>query len=175
MSKPIQLIPPGLLGLLQLKNNGKNPQELPDQVQAIMEMRDWYMECNHETVVQTVDVANGAVGFTAYTTPIIVPATEYWFVEDYTVQTNTALIATSVVSFAAAWRIVTGAVFSQFGVGTPQQLLTGVAAGRGGFAFSDRGFFLPTGAELGIRVMANEVAAGNITYQGSVRITRLPL
>lgn len=175
-SGPIQLIPPGLLGFLQVKNQGRNPQLLPNTLQPTMDLLTWLMEARAETTVATVDVAPAAIGFTPYTTPaaVVVPSEEYWYVHDYTIQNNTALIATSTVSFACAWRIVTGALFSQFGVGVPQPLLNGVAGGRGGFAFAEFPFFLPPGAEMGIRVIANEAAA-NITYQGNVRFTRLPI
>lgn len=43
-SHPIQTQPIGLLGFLQLKNSGQNPSILPDEVQCVLELRDWYFE-----------------------------------------------------------------------------------------------------------------------------------
>lgn len=173
MSRPIQVIPPGLLGFLQLKNSGKSPVEFPEVLQPVIELRDWYFEARAEQTIATVSVANGGSNFATFATPAIVPAEEYWAVLDFSAICP-LLATTTVVSFVPAWRIVTGVSFSQFSVGVPQPLLAGTAAGRVGCAYMDRPFFVPPGAELGLRIMANEIAAGTVDYQAQFRFVRLP-
>jgi len=42
MSGPIQTLPAGLLSGLQLKNMGRNPRELPDTLQSVMDLFQFY-------------------------------------------------------------------------------------------------------------------------------------
>jgi len=169
---PLQLIPPGLLGFLQLKNAGKSPSELSSLLQSTMELRDWFFQSTFEQVIQTATITNGSVGFNLYTTPIIVPSGEYWWVHSYAVHVG-GLIATDTVSFAPGFRLVQGGANAQYSVGVPQPLITGTAATRQGAAYVNDGWFVAPGTEFGIRVMANETLGAGLTYTGQLRFTRL--
>lgn len=82
MARPIQVLPRGLLGFLQLKNMGQNPSEFPDLLQPVLEMREWYYETNAIT-----QVASGLALVPAATTVgnlilLVVPNGQAWAVLD---------------------------------------------------------------------------------------------
>lgn len=91
MSRPIQTIPFGLLGYLQLKNAGQNPAELVDTVQPVLEMREWYYETNAEVIISAlsglafIPAATVAGNYTLFT----VPNGQFWAILDYNVVINT--------------------------------------------------------------------------------------
>lgn len=178
-SGPVQVIPPGLLGFLQLKNSGVNPQQLQNGYTPTLDMLHWLLRGREEimgTVANpcSVAIANGVVGnFQVFTTNSIqVPDDEWWYVHDYAVYTDALLAATSIVQFTCAVQSTTAGQIGKL-YGTSQSLLAGSAAGRIGMAQA-HDFFVASGSFLGFAPSVNEVAAGNITYQGTVRFTRLP-
>lgn len=79
---PLQTIPPGLLGMLQLKNLGQAPQTLDDSVIPGIDLTEWYMVQNRETLLGTRAPANNdQANFWAMTTnPLTVPDREFWYV-----------------------------------------------------------------------------------------------
>lgn len=77
MGKPIQIIPEGLLGMFQIKNAGKNPQELFETIQPSLEMLDWYMS-SYAELQKGIQFAPSATGVAFF--GIEVPPTEFWFV-----------------------------------------------------------------------------------------------
>ena len=97
-SRPIQTQPKGLLGFLQLKNQGQNPAELPDTLQSVLEMRDWYLQTSAEIVGGTPILINAAGTFDALT----VPFGEWWFVHD--VMVSYTMVAAATIAIAPAYR-----------------------------------------------------------------------
>lgn len=174
-SQPIQVIPPGLLGFLQLKNSGRNPTIFPDELTPTLELFRWYMaarEIELDPALSGINVANGAVGFTVYApNAIVVPANQMWWVREYSIQTG-ALNAADTVSFQPAWANSTVGVLSVHLEGDNLPPLTGTAVTRKGFA-SARDFFLPPGSQLGIAIGANETA-GTVAYSAALRYVVLP-
>jgi len=79
MSRPIQSIPPGLLSLFQLKNEGKNPSEFVETVQPTIDLLRWYLEPQAENLSSGTQQVNTAGVFTTFT-PLAVPVGEFWIV-----------------------------------------------------------------------------------------------
>lgn len=101
--RPIQTIPQGLLGFLQLKNAGKNPSELNSLLQSTMDLRDWLWQTAPTEAVAGTAAAIGASGFTSY---ITIPQQEWWVVYEVTATINQTL-ATDWGWFAPAYRMAT--------------------------------------------------------------------
>lgn len=166
-SRPIQSQPQGLLGFLQLKNLGQNPSELPDVLQPVLELRDWYLQTNSE-IVSGTDAAIAAVGVS---NNLIVPQGEYWFVHDVGLLIQLAAGAT--------WR---GAICYRNGpaglLGINFQLAetinwaqatdgTNVLQGM----TRDRPLIIPPDGRIGIQTSA--LSAPTVTGNVFARITRL--
>lgn len=79
ISRPIQSIPPGLLSLFQLKNNGRNPSGLVEAVQPSLDLLRWYLEPAAENLSSGVQQVNAAGSFITFT-PLSVPVGEFWIV-----------------------------------------------------------------------------------------------
>lgn len=91
MSGPLQTLPQGMLGFFQLKNAGKNPTDMPEVLQPVLELRDWYFQTNNQIMAGT-DTAIAAAGTFAYLT---VPAGRMWAVHDVAI-TGTVAVASTV-------------------------------------------------------------------------------
>lgn len=168
---PIQTIPSGLLGFLQLKNMGRNPSELVDALSPTLQMNDWYFMSRAEQLpVGSRNVANGAVGILPWTTnPLIVPNEEAWWVIDYNV--TVSIVTGETCGVHCGWRDPTS--FPHL-FGTPSFFLNGPAALTYQPVAYGGGIFLPPGSELGVYVAAATTAA-NIEASGNGWIVRLPL
>jgi len=169
---PIQVIPPGLLGFLQLKSLGQNPDALLTDYRPTIEMRDWLFEANAENVFGGLSVATGG-DTSAFFSPLamVVPANEYWWVLNYTV-TSALLVAGDTVHMLdcifANPILGTQNVF-QLSQQTPRDI-TGINR----FArVHTGGFFVPPGSELGFGYTVT--AAVTVAFTGFLRFLRLPI
>lgn len=90
-SGPIQAQVGGFLGFLQLKNNGRNPGELPNTMQSVIDVRQWFWQTYAEVIVGT-DAAIAAAGLVDKLT---VPQGEFWAVHDVTLTATVAAASTS--------------------------------------------------------------------------------
>lgn len=172
-SRPIQVIPPGLLGFFQLKNTGRNPDTMPGALDLSFDVRDWYFEARLEDAGAqgTVAKATGQSGMFGFTTnPIIVPQDEAWWVRSYTVDTP-ALAAGDNVTFAPAYQSGIAGTYHALPSSPSFASVSGVNT-RG--IVTAEGFFLGPGMELGVYILGI-TAAATITFQGRVRVARLPL
>ena len=95
----VQIIPTGLLGLFQIKNDGNMPSEVAQFYQPTLEMLPWLTGLAQQVVVDSRTLsAAGAFGFT--TLPMQVPQGKCWLVKAFDVQ-NVATLATESVRFRA--------------------------------------------------------------------------
>lgn len=86
MSRPIQALAPGFLGLLGLKNNGQLPPEMIDQLQPIIDQLPFMLLGIRETAPITAGI-NVLASSTNYAFPeLVVPTNEVWWVHGYSVQ-----------------------------------------------------------------------------------------
>lgn len=119
---PIQLIPPGLMGLLQLKQGGQLPSMLSKTVAPVVELRDWYLTARRVDElalfggVPTVSLPSiGSKPFVFGGNNATVPAGQIWWVEQMTIQvTGTgAIVATDLLRYAPGIIPGTGGALSQ--------------------------------------------------------------
>lgn len=166
-SRPIQQIPGGLLGFLQLKNAGQNPSELPASLQAVLEMREWYWQSFAQVAVGT-DAAIAAAGFVD---KITVPAGEYWAIHDVAVVAT--LAAASNGLFVGYYRNGQGAANQfPFNLSDPQRWTEATDGAALVFTMRPRDtLLLQPGAVLGIRTLF--LSAATTTGNMTVRYTRL--
>jgi len=92
-SGPIQLIPPGLLGLLQIKSPaGQNPNVLNADVQPGIDLEAWWKRANRQVwgLNSGVTLPAAAYGNIAQYSPnaIAVPQNQWWFVHSYTTRAS---------------------------------------------------------------------------------------
>jgi hypothetical protein len=170
---PIQAIPPGLLGLLQLKTVGRNPGELDSTVTPGFELSDWYLRANQEqlnTSFTQLMAATAGGGYQPFTTPSVltVPDGEWWYIAHYAVRGGLAVGDTINQMRIALQTNRTGTVrFGRFGA--PSTL-----AGQGSLVCFDNDFWAPPGAEFGVHV-SNVTSAAGVTLTADLRFTACPL
>jgi hypothetical protein len=171
---PLQQIPPGLLGMLQLKNEGKSPQTFGSLLQPSLDLLKWYLQARAVDAPYPMSIArtNGQTGAAAWTTnPFTVPQQQWIYVHEYTVIAGGLIGTDTVQGMPTAFDAVLG-VLRTFGQPT-QPPLTGSAATRVYMA-NVRDFFLPPGTQLSVSTNVNETAT-SITWLGYVRYTPLPI
>lgn len=170
--EPIQLVPPGLLGLFQLKDNGRGIQSLPDVLQGVLELRDWYFQSRAEISQGThgITVAAGTRGWTSFSPGIIeVPPREWWWVHTYTIITADIAAGDTVTFLPMYIPQATGSLrFLALG---PANKNMGGTANRP--VVLAQNFFLPPGSILGFWIEQHG-AVGNTSFTGHLRFTRLP-
>jgi hypothetical protein len=177
---PIQIIPPGLTGLLQLKQTGKLPNSLSQLVNPVVELRDWYLTARRvdEIALQlnasTFLATTGGQGFQAMTTPLmVVPQTQIWWVEEYTID---AVIATAADTIRMCCTLL---IQNNTGVVSHQQLGPDVAdtvtaRARVVSCRADRGFWAFPGDVFGATVF-DVLSAGGINLRPRLRATPCPI
>lgn len=175
VSGPIQVLPAGLLGLLQLKSpSGRAPEVLQGDVQPTLDMLRFYLnqQAIHATQGGISLLAGSGTGNLVFNNPsLIVPLNEWWFCHYYTVQ----------ASPLTAGDIFTGLTpMAYFDPNAPSarfHLLSDPVYGRptGGIPVNGaRNFFLPPGSSLGAYVDTYTIAAAE-SVVGDLFYTRLPI
>lgn len=173
MSGPIQVIPPGLLGMLQLKNVGKLPDELLETLAPVLELRDWLLQANSQVAgPYTTTWANNQTGFANFVTPTVLapPDRVWWYVHQFTVYASLPLGTDAAQYWPSMSFINTGSVLTVGRASTE-----GVVAGPNRFvySFSDP-FFAPPGCQLGA-LLGQVATATAIDASAVVRYTALPV
>lgn len=177
MSGPIQVIPPGLLGFLQLKNSGNNPRDMPESLLMTFDVLPWYLQAKKEIVVASSTLATDSQGFQSPPSVFNVPNSEAWYVHSHLVEVTGMALATDVLQMRCVYRseTITGADCSGPN-NVPFRLVPNTAIAGTYFATaSQSSFFIGPGARLSVYVEASVFAASpkTITYQAE--IVRLPL
>lgn len=173
---PIQLIAPGLLGLFQLKQMGRNPDQFGEVVLPGFELSDWFLRAasldyNAQVSIPGIDLANGVTGFQGFSpNSIIVPANEWWHCENYTIVTSSLVAGDNSTMRPAYARPLVGT--RQVHMIDPANTgnLAGSAADARVNVCSGEDFWVPPGSEIGIFVQVNATGA-TIGYTGFLRYT----
>jgi hypothetical protein len=177
MSGPIQVIPAGLLGFLQLKNAGRYPREFGETLDPTIELLDWYLDAMSIAWPTTSSVAIGpgtSQGFNNFSPNTInVPQTEWWALRTFTIQT-TALTAGDIVDLRPCIRYnfvgtIRYAILDGVNGNPPPTALPQVAQ----LVFGTRPVFIPPGCDLGF--WSNLTLAGAETFTANLQYTRLPI
>lgn len=181
---PIQVVPPGLLGFLQLKSAGKNPAWLSSDISPVFDLLKFYLAPNAENVVGvTGNIATGSTGFIQPTNQaaFIVPAEEWWYVHTFSMRTSVAFAAAGDAAYFKP--AVVSDIFSAVGTARPLPCNTmdammgkqlGTLAGGivSNAAYCD--FLAGPGTAFGALLEIVVLAAGNINLEMTIRLTRLP-
>lgn len=150
-SRPVQGYPVGFLSLLGLKNLGKLPDVLLDEVRPSFDVTGWYLRGIRVPITQDVlDIGTGVVQTIFITTRV--PEGEVWFVHSSLVRIEPGAAGNHFVSLVIEDRN------GQFraGVLVPQPLAIPAIAER-----SD--FWLYPGDRLVAQVMTTALSAINIS------------
>lgn len=175
MPPPIQVHAPGLLGMLQLKNGGVNPDQLPQTIQGTIELQDWLMQATARAAgPYTTVVVNNQTGFQGFSTPSIlsVPERTWWKVHQYTTYiqlplgTDSAQFWPAIAFPNAGQLIVVGRSSTETVVAGPNRMIYG---------FADPPFFAPPGTLFGIACGQITTAAANLAVSAVIRFTELPM
>lgn len=173
-SGPIQLLPAGLLGLLQLKSPaGRNPEVLEGNVQPTIDLLEQYLLQASEVwnINSSVALPTGQGARRFSPNSMIVPQSEYWYVHRYTIWTATLAAGDTVTGvLPAIYETPVGAVRV---VILPSWNQRGGAATTGQQSVNGAGgFWARPGSELGFW-LEGLVAAATVTFNADMLFTRL--
>lgn len=165
-SGPIQVIPPGLLGLLQLKSpSGVNPHLLNNDVQPNIDMLEWWLRANRQvwSLNSGITLAAGTYNTFSGLSPnsIIVPQSQWWYVHSATMTFTVAAGGTMVMANLAMLFNQTGTLRWRTVGQPPRPGVFTPAEGEQAFRVED--LWMPPGSSLGVNV-------GIITGAGGVAV-----
>jgi len=176
MSGPLQVIPQGLLGFLQLKSSGMNPRDLVDTVQPTFDLWKHYlrsMAINWTTASGVAVIGNAGGGAVYSPNAIIVPQNEVWYVTTYGVSLS-PLTAGDVADFSPALRLTSvGTIIWNLCPNVNPRLPLVAATGYTPHV-SSHDFFAPPGSEFGFWIQGATFAASE-TFSANLRYTRMPI
>jgi hypothetical protein len=177
-SGPIQVIPRGLLSLLQLKNLGRLPDVLLGEVRPQFDIGDYWKQaaCDFEGLtLLTNGLPAGSAGLNGYTTALQVANDEVAWVDEYTVEVIVPLgAAESCLNVQPAMRIDANSPQGWLGLTDTNLSVTATAARAAQGIITARNFWVPQGAILGYYVGQVNTAT-NVTFNGRVRWARLQI
>lgn len=175
VSGPIQILPAGLLGFLQLKSPaGRNPEVMNGDVQPTVDMLPFYLnqQAIHATQGGRTVGAGSSGGFFAFDAPsIVVPLDEWWYCHHFTVQVEPVAAGDTYQGFAPMAFLDPNAPSAR------AHLLAQPIYGRptgGKPASAAHNFWLPPGSQLGWFIdFYNTTTADGIV--GDLFFSRLPI
>jgi len=174
-SEPIQVQPVGLLGLLQLKNVGVNPDVLIGTVQPTVDLLEQWLQQDLTTDIPDGQEVLASQGFTVLTTAagiLKVPASEVWWVHSFSVASLLqAGNGDELRGFraAVAYKVGTPTVKMRFFEdGCPTRL---VATANCQVVSQGGGFWAPSGTAFGVWV-GERVSMDEIPVLGNLVVTR---
>jgi hypothetical protein len=172
MAGPIQVIPRGLLGMLQLKSGGNNPSQLNETVQPVIDLYPQYKESLAQyQPLGGIALASGAVGPNFFAPlAIIVPDNEIWWCMNYGIYTGLMPVATDDCVFAPLMRTTrVGSIRIELCPNaTPMPVAPSVAAANRQKFAGASGFWMPPGSELGFFI-SSITAAVTVAFTGDLR------
>lgn len=167
---PIQIIPPGLLNLLQLKADGRSVSKLGDTCVPSLEMSSWWLRAQAEidTAQYQSNIAAGTLAtYANYGAPnqILVPNGQWWYVHEYAaVATPGAGTATNV----RLARAFVGPTTRYSGLGEQAQLIANSSV-----LLTAGDFWCAPGTLLGFYADVVTGGAGLTVVVRQLRFTRL--
>jgi hypothetical protein len=173
---PLQVIPQGLTGFLQLKVFGQGLGAVSSLLEANLDVRDWLFCGRRQATVQLFNVPIPNINI-ASATPSqsffqasggVVPQGQTWWVDRMTLFVS--LAAADTISFCPIIGTASGTDF--FAVG-PKVTDTITARARGIIATNDRPFFMNSGDMFGVSIFDN-LAGVQTNIQLRVLATVLP-
>jgi hypothetical protein len=164
----IQVLPSGLLGFLQLKNGGQFPQRLGDTLQPTIELAEWYVQLNSETLFSAVINAPVNASSSGNTFPeLVVPNGQVWFVHEYIVGFGPSATGTATKCAGVMNRISVNGPTTAAYVTDPLDIAT---VGQRVFARMGQRVILPPGSSMGFVI--GPVITALIPVQGTATFSR---
>lgn len=163
---PVQVGPPGLLNLLQLKSGGTNPDAMRQDIAPSIDLEQWWLRATRKRILDPYGLTLGAGSYGVVAQMISIPGgaplgptdREWWYVHATYWVAN--LGAASSLDFAQVGIIENGGPL--FVTSTLYgDLLQGVGADTAA-PVSARGLWMPPGSSLGI---FTGTVVGNMDYQ----------
>lgn len=169
---PVTVVPPGWLGFMKLKTQGRNPDTVSSEIVPTHDLLKMYLNANSEFVNGTNinGITNGITSFVGVgNNPV--PQGEWWYVHHYQASPAALALTTDRVDLAPAFiknaQLGSGVVV----VGPPTAYTPSTQAGQPvGVA---RDFFVPPGGVLGAWIQTAQVVASKDLNFGAL-ITRMP-
>lgn len=170
---PIQVSTPGLLGLLQLKADGRGVPNLSDVCIPNLDMLPWWLRGTAEIwalASANTLAAGGYGGFAPFNPPndIAVPNGEWWFVHDYTCTFSTSA-ANTATNVRLAWASTAGAPV-RYAVFNDDPIVQVPASTF--LAITARNFWIPPGGRIGFYVDTVTGAIGLVATVTQLRFSR---
>jgi len=179
---PIQVAPPGLINLLQLKSSGYNPDAMRQDVQPTVDLEEWWLRAQAQNITtryrQSVAGATAVNGFFAALSPGLVnlgPGPRAWW---YIHTLSVIYVAAAAVTFVNTGFALRGGPQPAGGAADQSWLLPGryiPAMGAANLTEIDTisGFWLPPNGIVGAYVGAT-TGAFELDVLGC-RYTELPI
>jgi hypothetical protein len=172
---PIQTIPRGLLGLLNLKNLGRLPDSLNSEVTPVIDLSRWWLtsEALFDVITHGVGLSTSGPLSLNFSSSILVPDNQVWWIERYTVELSLPAAAGESAQNVAPIIFLSQAapVRSQCLVETPITVTGGTGTATGSM-IGCGGFFAPPGSSLGVYV-GRSITGTTIAVNGTVYATRM--
>ena len=178
----LNTLPEGLLDLLGIKSFGNYPNRLEGRVTPTLDLVMSYLAAKAiETSINLINTGSGGpapLNITA-TNPVdlgdgvqvMVPFSEIWWVQEYSVRWNIPADPANYGCFAPALSI--GGTGIALATSTGGFTTGSATAVRGGFACIERPVVAKPGTLFQIYSAGSNVVAGNITITGALRVARL--
>jgi len=175
---PLQLVPPGFLHLLGLKNQGHLPADLGEVVAPVLEMAGWYLRTNAQVdaLVSGISLSSASNQEGVFSpNSIDCPAGETWFIHEYSIRAGVPAGATNQIVNLAPLIRYNNAGTIRWGLLGPSGSAAAAAGNGAGVTVGAQGFWMPPGSSLGFYYGLALVAAGTIDLLGTIRATKLKL
>lgn len=153
MSRPIQALAPGYLGLLGLKNNGRLPLDQIDTVQPTVDIEPYYLQGRAVAHEASVEVDNTSTNPVSFFPQLLVPDGKVWVVLGGAVYASIAQadvfsvglqLRAANVNLGAADRIIS----ESLSVGSPEVVAAAMLSATTKSARILPGFMLQPGDEI---------------------------
>lgn len=177
---PVQVLPPGLINLLQLKVGGFSPDALRQDIQPTIDMEAWWLRATKRNLPGTWALDSAAGVYNALRIPemggvqLQVPARQWWYVHRCTFMAVSAAAATATVAFGIGEPGGTRGPannVSEFAIG---DALASATAGVL-YPFTVRDIWVPPGSYMGLFVGTVAVGGTLTTYLSGLSYTPLDL
>lgn len=176
----MQLQPPGLLGLTQLKTGGVVPDALAQTIQPEFDILEFWLRASREIWQTTSSLVAppASFGFGAFNPgPIIVPETQWWYVHSYSIVGRAAAVGDGWSNFRGAMAFNTAGTQRVRFLGEPTFAGLELAASSPTFnatILAER-FWAPPGANLGFYIGNVTGVTGFECLLASLDYTRCPI
>lgn len=175
---PINRLPNGFLGLLDLKTGGRNPETLFRSVQPVVDMTRFYAESPNEFLLATItitgDTGGGFFPFTAPVGGLVVPQNEVWYLSYASVSVGFTLAAGQSAMAAPGLRKAGTIAGLSLGTGSQnsQASLT-TQLNQAHWLAEYLPMLVQPGDELGLQLWRQVSGAVALTWTGQFLIQRL--